>query len=42
MRNSTEFLTVAEAAQLTGYSPWSIRRWPSTFGSFEIGAVNND
>jgi excisionase family DNA binding protein len=25
--NANEFLTVDEAAQLTGYSHWSIRRW---------------
>jgi excisionase family DNA binding protein len=25
--NSSEFITVDEAAQLTGYSHWSIRRW---------------
>ena len=30
MRNSIEFLTVDEAAQLTGYSHWSIRRWLGT------------
>lgn len=27
MHNAVDFLTVDEAAQLTGYSHWTIRRW---------------
>ena len=30
MQSGSEFLTVDEAAQLTGYSHWSIRRWVGT------------
>lgn len=27
MNNAIDFLTVDEAAQLTGYSHWTVRRW---------------
>ena len=27
MHNADDFLTVDDAAQLTGYSHWTIRRW---------------
>ena len=30
MRKNDDFLTVDEAARLTGYSHWSIRRWVGT------------
>ena len=31
MQSNAEFLTVDEAAQLTGFSHWSIRRWLGAF-----------
>jgi excisionase family DNA binding protein len=30
MQSNVDFLTVEEAARLTGFSHWSIRRWLST------------
>jgi len=30
MQSNDDFLTVDEAARLTGFSHWSIRRWLST------------
>ncbi len=30
MQRNDEFLTLDEAAQLTGFSHWSIRRWVGT------------
>jgi hypothetical protein len=42
MQNNNDFLTVDEAARLTGFSHWSIRRWLSTspprLTRYKIGA----
>ncbi len=42
MKSKADFLTVEEAARLTGFSHWSIRRWlsesPPKLARYKIGS----